>query len=209
MTKNQIIRRIIKPGVFVSCFIPLMILGWDGYRGTLSANPISDITNTTGIWTLRFVLITLSITPLRKILRISDLIKFRRMFGLFAFFYGCLHFTTYIWLDQFFDWQSIVQDIPKRPFILVGFTGFSLMIPLAITSTKKMIRRLGGKRWNLIHRLIYVTGICGVIHYMWKVKVIQTPQIIYAVILGVLLLLRVLFVLFPKGEKLSQQHAEG
>jgi len=207
MTKNKSIQWIIKPLVFVSCFLPLLLLGWRGYTGTLSANPISDITNETGIWTLRLVLATLAITPARKILKVPDLVKFRRMIGLFAFFYGCLHFMTYIWLDQFFDWQSIVQDIPKRPFILVGFTSFSLMIPLAITSTKKMIRRLGGKKWNLLHRLIYITAVGGVVHYMWKVKVIEAPQIRYAVILGILFSVRFFFAYFPTAGIKSPRQA--
>ena len=184
---------VVKPFVFLACLSPLLLLGWNGYSGQLSANPISDITNTTGLWTLRLIVATLAITPLRKITSWHWLLKFRRMIGLFAFFYGCLHFTTYIWLDQFFDWQSILHDIPKRPFITVGFASFVLMIPLAVTSTQKMIRRLGGRKWDLLHRLIYLTGIGAVTHYLWLVKVITYRQIGYAAAVGILLAFRIVW----------------
>jgi sulfoxide reductase heme-binding subunit YedZ len=183
----------VKPFVFGVCLLPVFLLAWNGLNGNLSANPISDITNETGVWTLRFILITLAITPIRKITGWHWLIKFRRMAGLFAFFYGSLHFTTYIWLDQFFDWQSIIVDIPKRPFITVGFASFLLMIPLAVTSTQKMIRRLGGKKWDILHRLIYCTAIGGVIHYLWLVKVVTYRQITYAAIVAALLLFRLIW----------------
>jgi len=183
----------VKPVVFAVCLLPVFLLAWNGLNGNLSANPISDITNETGVWTLRFILITLAITPIRKITGWHWLIKFRRMAGLFAFFYGLLHFTTYIWLDQFFDWQSILVDIPKRPFITVGFASFLLMIPLAVTSTQKMIRRLGGKKWDILHRLIYCTAIGGVIHYLWLVKVVTYRQITYAAIVAALLLFRLIW----------------
>lgn len=188
--KNSLIRWLFKPLVFVLCLVPLAVLGWNGFTGNLSANPIADITHETGIWTLRFIVITLAITPLRKITKIHALIRFRRMVGLFAFFYGSLHFITYIWLDQFFDWHSILRDIPKRPFITVGFASFILMIPLAVTSTKKMIRRLGGKKWNLLHRLIYITAIGGVIHYLWLVKADTQRPITYGIIIAVLFVIR-------------------
>lgn len=153
----------------------------------LSANPIDDITELTGTWTLRFVMITLAVTPLRRLTGWASLIRFRRMFGLFAFFHGFLHFTTYVWLDQFFMWEDIVKDVAMRPFITAGFTGFVLMIPLALTSTRKWIIRLGGKRWQWLHRLIYVTGGAGVIHYLWLVKSdIQRP-VAYGALLAVLL----------------------
>ncbi|HTX20048.1 MAG TPA: protein-methionine-sulfoxide reductase heme-binding subunit MsrQ [Bacteroidota bacterium] len=184
---------ILKTAIFVGSLVPLALLAWDGLNDRLSANPISDITNTTGLWTLRFVVATLAITPLRRITRWHWLVKYRRMTGLFAFFYGSLHFTTYIWLDQFFDWNSILHDIPKRPFITVGFTAFALMIPLAITSTQKMIRRLGGRKWDLLHRLVYATGIFAVIHYIWLVKVVTGRQIAYAAAVGILLLFRLVW----------------
>ena len=177
----------IKPIVFLSCLSPLAILGWKAYTDNLSANPISDITNTTGTWTLRFLMITLSVTPLRKITGWNVLIQLRRMLGLFAFFYVCLHFLTYIWLDQFFQFGDILKDVGKRRFITVGFTAFVLLIPLAITSTRKMIRRLGGKRWNTLHKVIYVAAICGVIHYLWLVKADAQRPSIYAGILALLL----------------------
>jgi len=179
-----------KPIFFAACLLPVVILAWNGLNGSLSANPISDITNETGVWTLRFIVLTLLITPVRKITGWHWLIKFRRMIGLFAFFYGTLHFTTYLWLDQFFDWQSIVTDIPKRPFIAIGFASFILMVPLAVTSTQKMIRRLGGKKWDILHRLIYCTAVGAVIHYIWLVKVVTYRQITYAAIVAVLLLFR-------------------
>jgi len=183
----------VKPLVFVASLFPVVLLIWNGLHGSLSANPISDITNETCIWTLRFVVITLSLTPLRRITRWHWLIKFRRMTGLFAFFYGTLHLTTYVWLDQFFDWQSIVHDISKRPFITVGLASFVLMIPLAATSTQKMIRRLGGGTWNVLHRLIYLTAAGGVIHYLWLVKVVTYRQLTYGGIVAVLLLFRILW----------------
>jgi len=204
------ITSVAKPFVFLACLTPLLLLGWNGYSGQLSANPISDITNETGLWTLRLIVATLAITPLRKITRWHWLLKFRRMIGLFAFFYGCLHFTTYIWLDQFFDWQSILHDIPKRPFITVGFASFVLMIPLAVTSTQKMIRRLGGKKWDLLHRLIYLTGIGAVTHYLWLVKVITYRQLGYATAVGLLLVFRIVWKyrpLFGKILRLSEKPA--
>src|SRR5690348_12453741 len=143
-----------KAAWFVLCLVPLGYLGWRGWNQDLTANPIEFITHLTGDWTIRLLVATLAITPLRKLLHLPDLIRFRRMTGLFAFFYGCLHFViTYLWLDKFFDWHEIVKDIAKRPFITIGFTSFMLMLPLALTSTRGWIRRLGGKRWQLLHRL--------------------------------------------------------
>jgi len=155
----------------------------------LGANPIQVITFSTGTWTLVFLLVTLSITPLRKLTKQYWLIQYRRMLGLFAFFYGCLHFTTYIWLDQFFDLHSVYKDIYKRPFITVGFTAFVLMIPLALTSTQWAIRKLG-KRWQKLHRLIYLSAIAGVMHFLWAVKLDKRKPEIYGAILAILLLYR-------------------
>ena len=182
--------RYAKIAVFVLGLMPLAGLGWLAYEGRLGANPIDYITDTTGIWTLRLVLATLAVTPLRRLTGWNALIRFRRMIGLFAFFYATLHFLTWLVLDQFFAWEFILADIAKRPYITMGFTGFVLMIPLAITSTAGWIRRLGGRWWNRLHRLIYATGVAGVIHFLWLVKVVSTEQIVYAVILGVLLGLR-------------------
>jgi sulfoxide reductase heme-binding subunit YedZ len=193
--------RYYKPFVFLACLIPLARLGWKAYSGLLGANPIEVITHSTGDWTLRFLLITLSVTPLRKLTGQLWLIRYRRMFGLFAFFYATLHFLTYIWLDKFFDLHEMLVDIAKRKFITVGFAAFLLLIPLAITSTSGWIRRLGGKRWNLLHRLIYVSAIAGVIHYWWLVKAdIRKPEQ-YALILAVLLTYRLVTWLRTKEKK--------
>jgi methionine sulfoxide reductase heme-binding subunit len=176
-----------KPLVFLACLLPLARLGWKAYMALLGANPIEVITHSTGDWTLIFLLITLAVTPLRKLTGQLWLIRYRRMFGLFAFFYVSLHFVTYIWLDKSFDVHEMLADIAKRKFITVGFTGFVLLIPLALTSTKKSIRRLGGKRWLLLHRLIYVSAVCGVIHYLWLVKADIREPLRYGLVLTVLL----------------------
>ena len=183
--------RYLKPIIFVACLLPLARLGWKALNAGLGANPIQVITWSTGTWTLVFLLVTLSITPLRKLTRQYWLIQYRRMLGLFAFFYGCLHFTTYIWLDQFFDLHSVYKDIYKRPFITVGFTAFVLMIPLAVTSTKWAIRKLG-KRWQALHRLIHLVAVAGVIHFLWAVKLDKRVPEIYGTTLGVLLLYRLI-----------------
>lgn len=180
----------LKPIVFLACLVPLARLGWKAYSSALGANPIQVITFSTGTWTLVFLLLTLTVTPLRKLTKQYWLIQYRRMLGLFAFFYGCLHFTTYIWLDQFFDLHSVYKDIYKRPFITAGFTAFVLMIPLALTSTQWSIRKLG-KRWQKLHRLIYLSAIAGVVHYIWLVKKDVRSPVIYATVLGLLLLYRV------------------
>lgn len=187
----------LKPAIFAACFVPLVRLGWKALNSGLGANPIQVITFSTGTWTLEFLLLTLTITPLRKVSKLYWLIQYRRMLGLFAFFFGCLHFLTYIWLDQFFDLHSIYKDIFKRPFITAGFTAFVLMIPLALTSTQKAIRRLG-KRWQLLHRLIYVSAIAGVLHYIWLVKKDVRTPLIYAAILAALLLCRILARVFSR-----------
>ncbi len=185
--------RFLKPLAFVLCLGPLAALAYGAWAGTLGANPIDKITDETGTWTLRFLVLTLLVTPLRKWTGWNPLIKFRRMIGLFAFFYGCLHFMTYLVLDQFFDMQSVLKDIAKRPFITMGFAAFVLMIPLAITSTAGWIRRLGGRRWNLLHKLVYLSAIGGVIHYLWLVKADISRPVRYAAILAVLLAARAWF----------------
>ncbi len=162
--------RWIKVLTFLLCLAPLGWLAWRAWHENLTANPIEYITHLTGDWTLRFIVLTLAVTPLRRLLRMPDLIRFRRMLGLFAFFYGSLHFLTWFWLDKYFDIHEIVQDVVKRRFITVGFLGLILMLPLALTSTKGWVRRLGGKRWQLLHRLVYITAIAGVVHYYWLVK---------------------------------------
>ena len=183
--------RLTKFAIFFAALAPLARLGWKALHDGLGANPIEVITHSTGDWTLILILTTLAITPLRRITRQYWLIGLRRMIGLFAFFYGSLHFTTYIWLDKFFDLHEMLKDIAKRPFITVGFSAFVLLIPLAITSTTGWIRRLGGKNWQRLHRLIYLTGILGVIHYIWLVKADLRKPLEYAFVLGLLLLYRV------------------
>jgi methionine sulfoxide reductase heme-binding subunit len=187
------LRKLVKSLVFAACLGPVAWLTYGAFMDALGANPIAEITHETGVWTLRFLAVTLLITPLRKLTKWNALIRYRRMFGLFAFFYGCLHFLTYVWLDQFFALDDIVKDVMKRPFITVGFTAFVLMIPLALTSTAGWIRRLGGKRWNLLHRLIYVSAVLGVIHYLWLVKADTIRPIRYGVVIGVLLVARAAF----------------
>lgn len=179
--------RFLKPAVFAACLIPLALLLARGFTGDLTANPIEFITHRTGDWTLRFLLITLAITPLRRITGWNPIIRMRRMLGLFAFFYGCLHFLTYVVLDHFFAFARMIEDVAERRYITAGFTGFVLLIPLAVTSTQAMVRRLGGKRWQALHRLVYVSAIAGVIHYTWLVKADLRPPMRYAAILAVLL----------------------
>jgi sulfoxide reductase heme-binding subunit YedZ len=173
--------------VFLACLGPLGLLIWEALNDELSANPTQFLEHATGDWTLRFVAITLSVTPLRKILRLPNLIRFRRMLGLFAFFYGCLHFSIYLGFDRVLDFSTVWADVVKRKYITVGFTGFVLMIPLALTSTAGSIRRLGGKRWQMLHRLIYLTAIAGVIHFLWLVKSDIHRPLEYAAVMTILL----------------------
>lgn len=191
MTETQWARRVIKPAVFLACLVPFSQLVYGAFWGDLGANPVETITLTTGIWTLRLLVITLAITPARWLTKWSPIILFRRMIGLFAFFYGTLHFMTYFVLDQSLMFDGLWEDVMKRPYITMGFTAFVLLIPLALTSTKGWIRRLGGYRWNLLHRLIYVSAILGVIHYWWKVKLDTTNPRYYAIIVGTLLGVRI------------------
>lgn len=179
--------RLLKPAVFAACLIPLGLLLWRGFTGGLTANPIEYITHRTGDWTLRLLLITLAITPLRRLTGWNAVIRLRRMLGLFAFFYGSLHFLTYVVLDHFFALESILEDLTDRRFVTAGFTGFVLMIPLALTSTQAMVRRLGGRRWQALHRLVYVSACAGVVHYLWLVKADLRPPLLYAAALALLL----------------------
>lgn len=189
--------------VFAAALVPFGHLLWRGYNGDLTADPLVEITNETGIWTLRFVVITLAITPIRKVTGWNPVIRFRRMIGLFAFFYAMLHFLTYLigdrfasldFPDGFVAWSTLVnllasiwEDVAKRPYITVGFIAFVSMIPLALTSTAGWIRRLGGRNWQRLHRLIYLTGIAGVVHYWWRVKADTLHPAIYAALVGLLL----------------------
>ena len=197
MTATQWRRRVFKPVAWILGLTPLAYLIYSLYLD-LGANPVETITNFTGIWTLRLIMITLLITPLRWLSGINQLINYRRLVGLFAFFYGSLHFTTYVittfFIEGFsnFDASGLVADLTTRPYIIAGFSAFVLMIPLVITSTNGWIRRMGGKKWNLLHRLIYITALAAVLHYYWKVSVKLVPinPRNYAILLGVLLALR-------------------
>ena len=183
----------IKAALFVACLVPLARLGWLATHRGLGANPIEYITHSTGWWTLALLLVTLSVTPLRRVTGAAWLLRLRRMLGLFAFFYACLHFTTYIWLDQFFDLGSIVKDVAKRPFITIGFAAFLLLIPLAATSTNAMVRRLGAQRWQRLHRLVYVIATLGVLHFWWLVKKDIREPLLFGGLLLVLLLARAIY----------------
>jgi sulfoxide reductase heme-binding subunit YedZ len=185
--KRVLSNRWLKIPVFLLCLVPVLLLILRYLHQELGANPIEFITHATGDWTLRFLSITLAISPLRRLLGLPDLIRYRRMLGLFAFFYGCLHFTTYFWLDKFFDFSEIAKDVVKRPYITAGFVGFIGMVPLAATSTAGWIRRLGGRRWQMLHRLIYLSAIAGVIHYLWLVKSDVRKPALYGAIVLVLL----------------------
>ena len=192
-----------KPFVFAAALVPFAHLLWRGFNGDLTADPLVEITNETGIWTLRFVVITLAITPIRRLSGWNTMIRFRRMLGLFAFFYGALHFLTYLvgdrfasldFPDGFVAWSTLInlmasiwEDVAKRPFITVGFIAFVSMMPLALTSTAGWIRRLGGRNWQRLHRLIYLTAIAGVTHYWWKVKADTLHPLIYATLVALLL----------------------
>lgn len=182
--------RTAKPLVWVLCLAPLTWLVYRGVSGRLSANPIDDITDFTGQWSLRLLLVSLSVTPIRRLTGINGIIQWRRLLGLFAFFYVCLHLFTYVVLDQFFDAASIVADIAKRRYITVGLAGFLILLPLALTSTTRWIGRLG-RRWQYLHRLVYLAAVCGVIHLLWIVKGndLREPAL-YGSILAVLMAIR-------------------
>ena len=200
---------VLKPAVLLAGLGPAAWLVYAALTGNLSVNPLEDITHETGLWAIRFICVTLAVTPLRRISGWNDVIRFRRMLGLFAFFYGTLHFLIYIIADRFaaldfpdgiVAWStvrnlaaSVGEDIYKRPFITIGFTAFVCMVPLALTSTAGMIRRLGGRRWRALHRLIYVTGVAAVVHYWWLVKADVTDPRFYAIIVAVLLGIRVYY----------------
>lgn len=203
MSSDRFIRRVVKPVVFAAALAPAAFMIWEALNRELGAEPLKEITHQTGDWTLRFIVITIAISPLRKLSGWNALIKFRRMAGLFAFFYGTTHFLIYVIADRFAGlefrdgivaWStagelvaSIWDDIYKRPYITVGFTGFVAMIPLAVTSTAGWIRRLGGRNWNRLHRLVYVTAVAGVVHYWWLVKADIRHPAIYAAIVALLL----------------------
>src|SRR5689334_387911 len=191
--------RFFKLVVFVNALVPLALLLLDLYRKQVGPNPLDFVTKTTGMLTLIFLSLTVAITPLRKIFGINSLVKVRRMLGLFAFFYGSLHLLTYIAFDRVFNLLSVGPDVVKRPFILAGMTAFVLMLPLAITSTNKMVKRLGGKRWARLHRLVYFAAIAGVIHFWMLVKSDTRLPLTFGFIVGLLLIHR-LFVRYAANQ---------
>ena len=173
--------------LFVICLLPFAGLVYGVITASIAGDPVETMTEVTGQWGLRFLLLTLSITPLRKLLKITDLIKFRRMLGLFSFFYAFCHLNVYIVFDQFFDWTAIWHDTIEKKFVFAGMLALVLMIPLAITSTNGWIKRLGGKRWQRLHKLVYVIAIAAIVHFVWLVKADLTQPLIYGVILAFLL----------------------
>jgi methionine sulfoxide reductase heme-binding subunit len=183
--------------LFINGLVPLVLLLWDVYRKQVGANPLEFVTRTTGMLTLIFLMITLAITPVRKITGLSWIVKFRRMIGLYAFFYGTLHLLTYLWFDRFFNLRSIAGDVAQRPFIAIGMTAFFLMLPLAITSTNRMVKRLGGKRWAMLHKLVYVAGVAGVLHYWMLVKSDTRLPLTFGFILLLLLGHRLFLRVYP------------
>ena len=191
--------------VFVNGLVPLGLLLWDIYWKRVGANPVEFMTRTTGMLTLIFLMITLALTPARKVTGANWLVKFRRMLGLFAFFYGSLHLLTYVWFDRFFNLRSIASDVIQRPFLAIGMTGFFLMLPLAITSTDKMVKRLGGKGWAKLHRVVYLAGVAGVVHFWMLVKSDIRLPLTFAFILFLLLGYRILI----KIDKRQQAVARG
>lgn len=181
----------LKPTVFLLALIPLAQLIWNTMAHQLGANPVETITHHTGEWTLRFLLITLAMPPLKRLSGWNGWIRVRRMLGLFAFFYASLHFLTYLWVDQFFVLADIWSDVIKRPYITVGILSFLILIPLAATSSDRVIRRLGGRRWRRLHRMVYPATLGAIVHFLWLVKTDYREPLIYLAVFGVLLLLRV------------------
>ncbi|MDH5423797.1 MAG: sulfoxide reductase heme-binding subunit YedZ [Gammaproteobacteria bacterium] len=191
---------LIKPAVFILCLLPLMNLVWNGFNQGLGVNPAETIIRTLGDWALYILLFTLAVTPLRKIAGLTALIRVRRMLGLIMFFYASLHLLAYVWFDQYFDWNEIVKDIIKRPFITLGFATFILLIPLVLTSTNKMMKRLK-RRWKTLHQMIYPISLMAVVHYFWMTRADFRQPVIIAIILSGLLAYR-LFVYFKKQQSI-------
>jgi methionine sulfoxide reductase heme-binding subunit len=189
--------------LFINALVPLSLMLWDVYRKRVGANPLEFVTRTTGMLTLVFLLFTLAVSPMRQITGLNWLVKFRRLLGLFAFFYGFLHFATYIWFDRFFNLKSVPGDVATRPFIALGMLSFFLMTPLAITSTNKMVKRLGGKRWNQLHKLVYVAGIAGVLHFWLLVKSDTRLPLTFGFLLLLLLAHRLFVKFYPPVKPIS------
>ena len=186
MTPTQWMSRVIKPALFALCLVPAALLGWDALSHHLGANPVETLNHRTGLWTLRLLLITLSVTPFRRLTGWNHAIRLRRMLGLYAFFYACLHFSTWLVFDHFFNLHEIAKDIVKRPYITVGFAAWSMLIPLAVTSTNTWVKRLGS-RWGKLHKLVYVIATLGVLHYLWLVKADVRDPVFYGSLLVLLL----------------------
>jgi sulfoxide reductase heme-binding subunit YedZ len=184
--------------IFINSLVPLGLLLWDAMNRRLGANPAEFAIRTTGVLALIFIILSLAVTPLRKMLGLPWMIKLRRMLGLFGFFYAFLHLTTYVWFDKAFDAQAVIKDIGNRPFITVGMASFILLVPLAVTSTQKMVKRIGGKRWNQLHRAAYVAAAGGVIHFYMLVKADTREPIAFGLVLGLLLIYRVANRIFPR-----------
>jgi methionine sulfoxide reductase heme-binding subunit len=183
-------RRWVKLAVAIAAFIPAAVTAFRFFTGGLGANPIAEALNTLGLWTLVLLLCTLACTPIKIVTGWNEPLALRRLLGLCAFTYACLHFTTYLVVDQFFAWDEIWKDIAKRKFITVGFSAFLLLVPLAVTSTNKMVKRLGFARWKRLHRLVYVAAVLGVVHFIWRVKADTREPFLYGAVLALLLLLR-------------------
>lgn len=191
--------------VFINGLVPLALLAWDAYHHRLGANPLEFVTHTTGTLALVFLLISLAVTPLRHMLGLPWLIKLRRMLGLYGFFYASLHLITYFWFDKFFNLRAAAADIVKRPFIAVGMVAFFLLVPLAVTSTNRMVKQLGGKRWSLLHKSVYLAAALGVVHYYLLVKADTRPPLWFGVVLGLLLVFRVFAAYLPTNLKMSRK----
>jgi len=189
--------------IFINALVPLALMLWDVYQKRVGANPLEFVTRTTGMLTLVFLMFTLAVSPLRQITGLNSTVKFRRMLGLFAFFYGALHLITYVWFDRFFNFRSIPGDVVQRPFITLGMLAFFLMVPLAITSTNKMVKRLGGKRWSRMHLLVYPAGIAGVLHFWLLVKSDVRLPITFGFVLLLLLAHRVFVKFYPPAKPIS------
>lgn len=190
MMSRPRLHAILKPLIFLLCLVPVAALVWRGLAGELGANPVETITHETGTWALRLLLITLAVSPLKLITGRGAVLRYRRLLGLFAFFYALLHFTTYLWLDQHFAWGEVAADIVKRPYITVGFAALVLLVPLAATSTKAMVKRLGARRWLLLHKLVYLAALLACLHYLWLVKADIRGPVLYLAIFVILMALR-------------------
>ncbi len=208
--RRKFVEHGVRLGIFVLALVPFLLLAQDALTDGLGTNPIEQVTHRTGWWALTFLLLTLAVTPIRQLLGIGWLVRLRRMLGLYAFFYASLHFLTYIGLDQFFAFEFIVEDIVDRPYITVGFAAFLILVPLTVTSTKKMVRRLGGRRWNLLHKTVYVATGLGILHFMWLVKADMREPLIFAWILIGLLGYRLLAKrLRQPGVRAAQRRLKG